>query len=103
LVHYAGILRVQRVIYHPVDGSAAPGLTKVITLCCVAHILFCKFAGIYERQEEVEIVGPTCLNHLHGGKGEVKMMVDVCGKRTDIELSIDERYIKIHTTSYSLE
>ena len=67
----------EHVVDHPEDGLSALSLTKVITLGCMVHLLLCQFSDCDEWLEEVEVIGPAGLHHLHGGQDEVHRIAGI--------------------------
>ena len=66
-----GIKGILHVIDHPKDGLAALGLAKVIALTGPVHLLDGHLTRFDPRLEEVEVICPTGLHHLHGWQDEV--------------------------------
>ena len=62
-----GIERCHHVVDHPVDRLAAPGLAQVIAVAGPSHLFLGESASVDERLEEVEVAGPTGLDHRYGG------------------------------------
>jgi hypothetical protein len=86
----------KHIVDHPEDDLAAPALTKVIELGCVAHLLDGQFAGSNERFKEVEVVSATGLYHRHRRQREIYLMSDVRGMRFKGLEGITEDVVPFH-------
>ena len=72
-----GIKGPMEVVDHPKDGLAAFGLSKEITLGGMMHLFDSQSAGIDKRLEEVELIRPTGIHHLHGRQNEVRRVARI--------------------------
>ena len=71
-----GIEGRQHVINHPEDGLAALGLTEIIALTSVMHLLNGQMAGSDDGRKEIEVICTAGLDHRHGGDREIDASPD---------------------------
>ena len=74
-----GIERRKHVIYHPEDRLPTLGLTEIIPLTGMLHLLDGQVTGSNEGRKEVEVVCPTSLDHRHRGNRQIDALPDIGG------------------------
>ena len=66
-----GIEGREHVINHPEDGLAALGLTEIVALTSVMHLLDAQTAGCDDGCKEIEVICTAGLDYRHGGDREI--------------------------------
>ena len=71
------IKRREHVVHHPEDRLAAPGLTEIIALTGMLHLLDGQVSGSDEGRKEIEVVCTAGLDHRHRGNRETDALPDI--------------------------
>ena len=71
------IERREHVVHHPEDRLAAPGLTEIIALTGMLHLLDGQVSGCDEGRKEIEVVCTAGLDHRHRGNRETDALPDI--------------------------
>lgn len=69
----------EHVINHPEDGLAALGLSEIVALTGMPHLLDSQFAGCDEGRKEIEVICTTGLDHRHRGDRQLDALPDIGG------------------------
>lgn len=56
---------LQHIVDHPEDGQAALGLTEVVALGGVMHLVNIQVSRVNEGLEKVEVISTTSFHHRH--------------------------------------
>jgi hypothetical protein len=91
-----GIKGLEHIVDHPEDGLAALGLTEVITLGCMVHLVDSQFTGCDERLKEIEVISTTSLNHRHRRQYEIHLMFDGGWMRAEGLEGITKNFVPFH-------